>query len=161
VAAVGFNALSVFMALFLPETLPISISEHPSDNSDSSSIVSDSSERSEEPVKGKTLLSRVRKSKELFGFVTNNAAVAALVLTFLISKVGRQATNILFQYASIKYHWSLSQVSGKQVPYSSHLVLIQYTYHIGWTTIVFTRGSQHLSLRSNPSSRCQIRPYED
>ena len=52
----------------------------------------------------------MRETLATFDFATRDAVIASLVLTFLISKVGRQSNNILFQYVSKRYGWELSQV---------------------------------------------------
>ncbi|TGJ78963.1 hypothetical protein E0Z10_g9802 [Xylaria hypoxylon] len=103
--AVGFQVLATIMTLFIPETLPVALSEIKSDSPNSSPISSRSPTRYELGTR-RNWLQQVRES---FAFVTRDKTVAALVFTFLVSKVGRQSSNILFQYVSKRYGWDLSQ----------------------------------------------------
>jgi hypothetical protein len=110
-AAVVFQGLSTMMILIIPETLPMPISEQAGDVSNNSPIVTNASETDEEPIFDEKWKVWMWKTKESFGFATRDATVAALVFTFLISKVGRQSVNILLQYVSKRYGWSLSKAS--------------------------------------------------
>jgi hypothetical protein len=110
--AVAFQGLSVILALGLPETLPVA--ETKRSREDASDISSDYtiSEQREIPSKSDGKLgSWLARNKDSFDFVLKDRVLSALVFTFLISKVGRQATNILFQYVSKRYGWTLAQVS--------------------------------------------------
>ncbi|KAL5623553.1 hypothetical protein FOBRF1_002803 [Fusarium oxysporum] len=86
--AVAFQGLSVIVALGLPETLPVVDAKRFGE--DANGISSESTSSS-------------------FDFVIKDRALSALVFTFLISKVGRQAANMLFQYVSKRYGWTLAQ----------------------------------------------------
>ena len=116
--AVGFEILAIVVALVLPETLPVAGPETTPDLSTNSPRVSVTP-----PLREPTLLGNREKwfqqIKESYAFVTRDAAVASLVFTFLISKVGRLANNVLFQYVSKRYGWSLSQASISKDPLSS------------------------------------------
>ncbi|KAI0805581.1 major facilitator superfamily domain-containing protein [Xylaria sp. FL0064] len=103
--AVGFQVLATIMTLFIPETLPVAISEIGAGSSNSSPISSRPPSLYEPASKSGWL----RQVKDSFAFVTRDKTVVALVFTFLISKVGRQSSNILFQYVSKRYGWALSQ----------------------------------------------------
>ncbi|KAI0433319.1 major facilitator superfamily domain-containing protein [Xylaria sp. FL1042] len=103
--AVGFQVLATIMTLFLPETLPVASSEI-NINSSNSSPTSSRCPSLYEPASKRSWLQKV---KESFAFVTRDRTVAALVFTFLVSKVGRQSSNVLFQYVSKRYGWDLSQ----------------------------------------------------
>ncbi|KAI1304371.1 major facilitator superfamily domain-containing protein [Xylaria venustula] len=103
--AVGFQILATTMTLFIPETLPVISSEIRAGSSNNSPASSTYSSL-HEPGDSKGWPQRV---KESFAFVTRDKTVAALVFTFLVSKVGRQSSNVLFQYVSKKYGWDLSQ----------------------------------------------------
>lgn len=48
--------------------------------------------------------------KDSFAFATRKASVAALILIFLISELGLQSFDLLLQYVSKRYGWSLSEV---------------------------------------------------
>ncbi|OAP62555.1 hypothetical protein AYL99_01782 [Fonsecaea erecta] len=107
--AVLFQAGSSVMTFTLPETLPLPIPKEAVDHSTSPSIATTTSEPEDSSNIDKRWKDWIRETKDSFDFVRRDTAVAALVLTLLISKVGRQSTNVLFQYASKRYGWSLSQ----------------------------------------------------
>ena len=110
VVAVGLLLLTLILALGLPETLPLA-------NLQVSDVVSDTVSHSNAPESPEQAAPRskwaswVSNAKESFAFVLRDGTVAALVCTFFIAKVGRQASNVLFQYVSKKHGWSLSQAS--------------------------------------------------
>ncbi|KAM0349700.1 hypothetical protein ACHAPU_003529 [Fusarium lateritium] len=107
--AVAFQGLSVILALALPETLPVTDGKKYDQDADDMSSIATSSE-TEAPSKshGKWT-SWFTRNKHSFDFVIKDRALSALVFTFLISKVGRQAANMLFQYVSKRYGWTLAQ----------------------------------------------------
>lgn len=122
--ALLFVTLCFGMTLALPETLPMKVPtpknaaevvdpiDHHSRLPDHSITEQSEDSASEDEVAGlKKWRHRVRETRELFAFVTRDATVAALVFTFLISRVGRHSINLLLQYASKRYNWSLSKVS--------------------------------------------------
>ena len=111
VLAVVFQGFSAIMALGLPETLPVADSEPSNDVSNASTIVTSSEETDEQSMLDSNWVNWFRQNKKLFGFIARDRAVPALVFTFLISKVGRQANNVLFQYVSKRYGWTLAQAS--------------------------------------------------
>jgi hypothetical protein len=115
IAALVFEVLGIAFLAPLPETLSQNM---PEDIAANSPLSSDSSEvegeqrplleADEVNLKNPSIIREVRESLR---FITRDAAVAALVITFLVSKVGRQSTNLLLQYVSKRYHWTLSKVS--------------------------------------------------
>lgn len=110
--AVAFQGLSVIVALGLPETLPVVDPKRFGEDADGISSESTSSEQAEIPSKSDGRWgSWLTRNKDSFDFVIKDRALSALVFTFLISKVGRQAANMLFQYVSKRYGWTLAQVS--------------------------------------------------
>ncbi|KAF3020670.1 hypothetical protein E8E14_013045 [Neopestalotiopsis sp. 37M] len=106
VAIQGLGALLV--VLTVPETLPISKVEDDIDEredlSEDPSVAPDKQHNV-----ARRWLEWILDHIASFSFVTQHAAIWSLVSTFLISKVGRQASNVLFQYASKRYGWSLGQ----------------------------------------------------
>ena len=106
IGAVVFQGLSSLLTLALPETLPRQ-DGIASDHNSNTDVSSDPDE--EFPTKNSWKTS-MRETLATFDFATRDAVIASLVLTFLISKVGRQSSNILFQYVSKRYGWELSQV---------------------------------------------------
>jgi hypothetical protein len=108
--AVAFQGLSVILALGLPETLPMVDPKRSGEEADGLSATS--SEQTEAPAKNDSKWgSWFARNKDSFDFVIKDRALSAFVFTFLISKVGRQAANMLFQYVSKRYGWTLAQVS--------------------------------------------------
>ncbi|KAG9240674.1 major facilitator superfamily domain-containing protein [Calycina marina] len=105
VLAVLFGGLAAIIALALPETLPIAVLGPPNhiDDATNDSARIDQNKHS---IKWKD---KIKRGRESFNFVTRDLAVLTLVSTFFISKIGRQANNVLFQYASKKYNWTLAQ----------------------------------------------------
>lgn len=109
--SLGISVFATLLAiLFVPETLPISTLEEDGPEMDSSSA--------EEP--GGTMTQKqnftekcghwIRGHINAFSFVTRHASIWSLVFTFLISKIGRQSSNVIYQYVSKRYDWSLAQV---------------------------------------------------
>ncbi|RBQ71532.1 hypothetical protein FVER53590_03151 [Fusarium verticillioides] len=108
--AVAFQGLSVILALGLPETLPVVESNRSREDANGISSDYTINEQAEIPSKSDGKWgSWLTRNKDSFDFVITDRALSALVFTFLISKVGRQATNILFQYVSKRYGWTLAQ----------------------------------------------------
>lgn len=116
-AALGFQLLGVLLTFVLPETLPIESSGQDPGVFDDNQPVARIVEADEglllenERENDEKWKIWIRKTRKSFSFVTRDATVVALVFTFLISKVGRQSINILLQYVSKRYDWSLSKVS--------------------------------------------------
>ncbi|SCV28780.1 uncharacterized protein FFB14_01998 [Fusarium fujikuroi] len=108
--AVAFQGLSVILALGLPETLPVVDSKRAGEDTNGISSDYTISEQAEIPSKnGSAWGGWLTRNKDSFDFVIKDRALSALVFTFLISKVGRQAANMLFQYVSKRYGWTLAQ----------------------------------------------------
>jgi hypothetical protein len=115
--AIVFQALAFTMTLALPETLPVGPCEqepYQSRNIRTAAGISDPDQESnlvnkfDDNEKWKTW---IRQIKDSFAFVARDAAVAALLLTFFVSKVGRQSINLLLQYVSKRFQWTLSKAS--------------------------------------------------
>ncbi|KAI1013060.1 hypothetical protein LB503_001472 [Fusarium chuoi] len=108
--AVAFQGLSVILALGLPETLPVVDSKRAGEDTNDISSDYTISEQAEIPSKnGGAWGGWLNRNKDSFDFVIKDRVLSALVFTFLISKVGRQAANMLFQYVSKRYGWTLAQ----------------------------------------------------
>jgi hypothetical protein len=109
--AVAFQGLSVILALSLPETLPVVDPQRSgADANDISSVATSFGQEALSKSDGRWR-GWFTRNKHLFDFVIKDKVLSAFVVTFLISKVGRQSTNILFQYVSKRYGWTLAQVS--------------------------------------------------
>jgi hypothetical protein len=109
VAAVACQGASALMSLTIPETLPSAVFEL----NGRLPLLRDtiSSETHDEPLPKKSWRNRLKQTKDSFAFVSQDATVATLVCTFLISKVGRQTLNVVLQYVSKRYGWNLATVS--------------------------------------------------
>jgi hypothetical protein len=114
IAALCFELLGFVFLVPLPETLPEKIAE---DTTADPHLSSDPLEREEEqrPLLDSDEMdskkpSSLHELKESLSFLTRDTAVAALVFTFLASKVGRQSTDLLVQYVSKRYEWTIAQV---------------------------------------------------
>lgn len=109
-------ALCTTMTLALPETLPIQESH----GSIHTRHAAGTSELDEELIPGRNCekddrwRALIHQTREYFAFATCDASVVALVSVFLVSKVGRQSLNLLLQYVSKRYDWSLSKASVEQ-----------------------------------------------
>ncbi|KAM0559775.1 hypothetical protein ACHAPJ_004299 [Fusarium lateritium] len=107
--AVAFQGLSVILALGLPETLPMADPKRPGEDADDISSAATYSEQEAPSKSDGKWGSWFTRNKDSFDFVIKDRTLSALVFTFLISKVGRQAANMLFQYVSKRYGWTLAQ----------------------------------------------------
>jgi uncharacterized membrane-anchored protein len=147
--AVGFQTLTIVVAFVLPETLPVAVPETARDLS-----------TDPPPLRENALLEPhenwFQQVKESYAFVTRDAAVASLVFTFLISKVGRLANNVLFQYVSKRYGWSLSQASVPQYT----LIRLVSNRLIGRAATVFTCRCKYYFIYGHPAHHHKLRPGE-
>ncbi|KAI1846331.1 hypothetical protein JX266_007536 [Neoarthrinium moseri] len=126
-AAIGFQACAIAVALILPETLPDATSEQEGTIPDEDSLASSPiAETDDEPLLDMKSLNWLQRIKKSYGFVLRDAAVAALVLTFLFSKFGRSANTVLLQYASKRYGWDLAE-AGLLLSLRAGVNLILYT----------------------------------
>lgn len=146
--AVLFESFSVVIALVLPETLPIT-DTIPGDGLYTASVEPTTEEEPDGIVEpGKNWKFWLLQTKNSFGFITRDRTIPALVFTFLISKVGRQANNVLFQYVSKRYGWTLSQVrfscptSPRPHMFIMTTSLIQ-SKHIGRPPLIITSCRKH------------------
>ncbi|PMB70835.1 hypothetical protein BM221_003293 [Beauveria bassiana] len=110
IVAVGLQLLALALALPLPETLS-STDPKTSDGICTASPVPGVPQSSDTCRPRQDLASWLPRIKESFAFVLRDTTVACLVYTFFISKLGRQANGVLFQYASKRYGWSIAQAS--------------------------------------------------
>jgi hypothetical protein len=103
IGALLFQGSSTALFLMMPETLPLPMPDDSIDGDGSGSISTATSDSGDDQNYKKSHKSWIRQAQSSFRFITRDPAIAALVLTFLISKVGRQSTNVLFQYVSKRY----------------------------------------------------------
>jgi hypothetical protein len=108
-AAVFFDGIGFMLALALPETLPAATKRH----AILPRILEVEPERQlpEEHTRETKSSSYFHQATAFFDFITRDAAVAALLVTFLVTKVGRRSGDLLLQYVSKRYQWNLSKAS--------------------------------------------------
>jgi hypothetical protein len=116
IAAIGFMTLGTLVILIVPETLPVEVpqSDYIASNNSQPEVETSSvdEELSFDGLKfNKKWKNWICASKEFFNFVTRDRLVVALLLAFLVLRVGRQAYHMFLQYVSKRYYWSLAQVS--------------------------------------------------
>ncbi|KAH7016374.1 uncharacterized protein B0I36DRAFT_396705 [Microdochium trichocladiopsis] len=112
---VMFQGIAALMTAMIPETLPYPLTPRGTTTGPGSLAVpqpvpSSQSETSKRATVYQGFRSLVRETAASFSFVTSHSAIRGLVLTFLISKVGSQSTNVLYQYVSKRYGWALSKL---------------------------------------------------
>jgi hypothetical protein len=122
VAAVICQGFSVALSLAVPETLPTIVAIPALSNHNTTSTVRDADEEPSEVAPAKDRKNFIQRCNDSFSFITGNPTVAALVLTFMISKIGRQSLNILLLYVSKRYGWSLAKVCVYDVFYKKFCV---------------------------------------
>ncbi|KAF9771958.1 hypothetical protein IL306_010370 [Fusarium sp. DS 682] len=144
--AVAFQGLSVILALGLPETLPIADPKRAGEDADDISSVATSSEQAEASSKSEgKWRSWFARSKDSFDFVIKDRTLSAFVFTFLISKVGRQAANMLFQYVSKRYGWTLAQ--------AGFLISLRAGVNIALFTVILPFIATYVLVSWSPTSR--------
>ncbi|KAI4599032.1 hypothetical protein KJ359_002449 [Pestalotiopsis sp. 9143b] len=108
--SVGISVFATLLAiLFVPETLPISTLEEDSCETNSSLAQEPGGTITKKQKFTEKCRHWIRGHISAFSFVTRHASIWSLVFTFLISKIGRQSSNVIFQYVSKRYDWSLAQ----------------------------------------------------
>lgn len=129
-AAVAVLALSTVITMALPETLPVQ-------ESALEGIESDDDSTFEMRDKRKTWTDGFVRFKESFAFATCNATVMALILCLFVSQVGTQCIDLLLQYVSKRYGWSLSKVSFQE---GFEILISDTSVYSGWAAIVTPGG---------------------
>lgn len=108
IAAAACHTVTAFLMLVLPETGPIPIhqeAEGAASNTISGHLVQETVNSS---LLGARARARVRHFLTSIGFVLQDRNVIMLLVSFLVSKIGRQSTSILIQYVSKRYDWSIA-----------------------------------------------------
>lgn len=98
-------------ALVLPETL----NDAKERLSQSSAAVDEDDGPGPDPLVKQTLVQtvvrQVRKFIESTRCIWQNTSVMLALFAFFVTTISRQSTNLLIQYASLKFHWSIARVS--------------------------------------------------
>lgn len=150
--SLGISVFATLLAiLFVPETLPISTLEEDGPETDSSSAQEPGGTMTKKQSFTEKCGHWIRGHINAFSFVTRHASIWSLVFTFLISKIGRQSSNVIYQYVSKRYDWSLAQVCSHmnlahQSPFWPYSRLRVYT---GWTSHVRASSGELGSLHGH------------
>lgn len=98
---------------FLPETLEDAKAKK---RSQVIATEDDDDDDQTQPPVNKTMrdeiISKLREFKKSTQFIWKDLNVCLAILIFFVSFVSKQSSNILMQYASKKFHWSIAQVRG-------------------------------------------------
>lgn len=106
-AASGFIALGNMLVLLLPETL-----QHAKE----SDAVIQESHTEEEISPGQATSYKIDLRTSIATlvhdsrFILANKSLCALLFTFFLSSLSNKSVSILFQLASVRFHWSLADV---------------------------------------------------
>ncbi|CAI7649697.1 unnamed protein product [Penicillium viridicatum] len=109
--SIGIIILGSIPALFLPETL-----KHPKQkrvNQDASE--QDSESEQSQPPRKQTVLQEVTRQAREFAqstrFIWTDTNICLMVFVMFVTVMTRQSTNLLLQYVSKKFDWSISRAS--------------------------------------------------
>jgi hypothetical protein len=150
--AVGFQWIAVAMTLALPETLPVIASDQSciltSDTPGGGENLQNELER--EPIRKSEKMSAAKlwlllqQTKQSFNFIWCDAAAIALLSTFFVSKVGRHSINLLLQYVSKRYQWTLSKARAHSLMIARFSLSISKI--IGRAPFLFARRSKYSTI---------------
>lgn len=108
--SIGIIILGSIPALFLPETL-----KHPKQtrvNQEASE--QDSESEQSQPPRKQTVLQEVTRQVREFArstrFIWTDTKICLMVFVMFVTMMTRQSTNLLLQYVSKKFDWSISRV---------------------------------------------------
>jgi len=110
-AASGFIALGNLLILLLPETLQ---QAKKSDAVLNHLVPEPHTEEEISPTQAKYSKIDLRTSINTLvhdsRFILSNPGLCALIFTFVLSSLSNKSVSILFQLASLRFHWSLADV---------------------------------------------------
>ena len=98
-------------SIFIPETLDDAKAKMKSLHFD---IESESYQSMEPPGKqslSKEILQQAKEFKESTGFIWRDGNICLLILVAGVSFMSRESTNLMLQFASKKFNWSIGEVS--------------------------------------------------
>lgn len=100
--------LAMLIVLLLPETLDRSQVPDPAEDMSGSDVDSGTDEGG---LKKRTVISVVIRKVEESRFIFASPMLIALAVTFLVQSMHGSSIQLLFQFASERFHWSLADVS--------------------------------------------------
>ncbi|RAL09039.1 uncharacterized protein BO97DRAFT_459422 [Aspergillus homomorphus CBS 101889] len=146
-AASGFIALGNMLVLFLPETLQ---QAKKNDDAALNHLVQDShTDEDISPTRAKSskidLRVMIVKVVHDSRFILANPGLCALIFTFIPSSLSNNSVSILFQLASLRFHWSLAEASFL-LPFSS---VTNFVILIGILPVIYSVLGSRFGLRSS------------
>ncbi|CAG7949977.1 unnamed protein product [Penicillium nalgiovense] len=116
ILGVGLVILGTIPVMFLPETLEdVKLKQSIPAESDRESDQNTENERVEQRSGKKEIFRQfTRQSREFIQstrFIWLNSNVSTMILVFFVTIIGRQSTNLLLQYVSKKFDWSIARSS--------------------------------------------------
>jgi hypothetical protein len=112
ILGLGILVVGVTPGYFLPETLE----DAKAKKRDQVIATEDDDDDQTQPRMNKTMrdefISKLREFKKSTQFIWKDLNVCLTILMFFVTFVSKQSSNILMQYASKKFHWSIAQVRG-------------------------------------------------
>ncbi|GLA33908.1 hypothetical protein AnigIFM63309_003931 [Aspergillus niger] len=147
-AASGFIALGNMLVLFLPETLQQAKKvdaalNHLAQDSHTDQAISPTRAKSSNIDLWLLIVKAVHDSR----FILANPGLCALIFTFILSSLSNNSVSILFQLASLRFHWSLADASFL-LPFSS---VTNFVILIGILPVIYSVLGSRFGLR--PSSK--------
>lgn len=107
--SIGIIILGSIPALFLPETL-----KHPKQKRVNQEAEQDSESEESQPPRKQTVLQEVTRQAREFAqstrFIWTDSNICLMVFVMFVTVMTRQSTNLLLQYVSKKFDWSISRV---------------------------------------------------
>ncbi|KAJ9483350.1 hypothetical protein VN97_g10057 [Penicillium thymicola] len=145
--SIGIIILGSIPALFLPETL-----KHPKQTgvNEEASEQDSESERSQPPRKQTVLQEVIRQVREFARstrFIWTDTNICLMVFVMFVTMMTRQSTNLLLQYVSKKFDWSISRAS---LLISLRGIFSLVTYLVIMPILSFL-ATKHLNLRGKHS----------
>lgn len=110
ILSIGIIILGSIPALFLPETL-----KHPKQNRvNQEAPEQDSESEQSQPPRKRTVLQEVTRQVREFAqstrFIWTDTNICLMIFVMFVTVMSRQSTNLLLQYVSKKFDWSISRV---------------------------------------------------
>jgi hypothetical protein len=109
--AVGLMALAMLILLLVPETLNRSQVPDPAEDISSSDVDSGDEGGLLNTSKSRTIISVIIRKVEDARFIFASPMLCALTVTFLVQSLHGYSVQLLFQFASERFYWSLADVS--------------------------------------------------
>ena len=108
--SIGIMVLGSIPALFLPETL-----RHPNQKRvNQEALEQDSGSEQSQPPRKQTMLQEVTRQVHEFAqstrFIWTDTNICLMVFVMFVTVMTRQSTNLLLQYVSKKFDWSIGRV---------------------------------------------------